>query len=60
MTLKPPVLVLWTPGAGLEVGEYLADLIPGAQYHLIGDAGHWPQWEHPVEHDQAVLNFLKS
>ena len=37
-TLKPPVLVLWTDqnrGAPLEVGEYLASVIPGAQYRLI-------------------------
>src|SRR3972149_481226 len=56
VSLKPRVLVLWTPGAGIEVGQYLARLIPGAKCHLIADAGHWPQWEHPVEHDLAVLD----
>ena len=62
-TLKPPVLVLWTDqnrGAGPEVGEYLASVIPGAQYRLIADAAHWPQWEQPEQHDEAVRAFLKS
>ena len=62
-TLGPPTLVIWTDGnrgAGPEVGEYLASVIPGAQYHLIRGAAHWPQWEQPEEHDRAVLRFLKQ
>ena len=49
-TLRPPVLVLWTDrnrGAGPEVGEYLASVIPGAQYHLIANAAHWPSGNNP-------------
>ena len=60
-TLQPPVLVLWTDrnrGAGPEVGEYLAGVIPGARFHLIENAGHWPQWEQPRQHDDAVRAFL--
>ena len=62
-TLRPPVLVLWTDrnrGAGPEVGEYLASVIPGAQYHLIANAAHWPQWEQPEQHDEIVAAFLKA
>ncbi|MDE2837655.1 MAG: alpha/beta hydrolase [Chloroflexota bacterium] len=62
-TLQPPVLVLWTDrnrGAGPEVGEYLASVIPGAQYALIENAAHWPQWEQPEQHDEIVAAFLKS
>ena len=62
-TLKPPVLVLWTDrnrGAGPEVGEHLASVIPGAQFHLIENAAHWPQWEQPEQHDEVVAAFLKS
>ena len=62
-TLKPPVLVLWTDqnrGAPLEVGEYLASVIPGAQYRLIEGAAHWPQCEQPQQHDEAVRAFLKA
>ena len=62
-TLRPPVLVLWTDrnrGAGPEIGEYLASVIPGAQYHLIANAAHWPQWEQPEQHDEIVAAFLKA
>ena len=62
-TLQPPVLVLWTDrnrGAGPEVGEYLASVIPGAQHHLITNAAHWPQWEQPEQHDEVVAAFLKA
>ncbi len=61
--IKTPTLVLWTeknPGAGPEVGKYLASVIPGAQFYCMADAAHWPQWEHPEEHDDVVLKFLRG
>jgi pimeloyl-ACP methyl ester carboxylesterase len=60
-TIKAPTLVLWSdhnPGVGPDVGEYIASLIPGAQFYCMADASHWPQWEHPEEHDDVVLRFL--
>jgi pimeloyl-ACP methyl ester carboxylesterase len=60
-TLKVPALALWSdknPGAGADVGERLAALIPGSSHYCINDAAHWPQWEKPEEHDAAVLAFL--
>ncbi len=59
--LQCPTLVLWTDhnrGQPPEMGEYLAGLIPGAQFRLIPNAGHWPQWEQPEEHDRVVTEFL--
>ncbi len=59
--IKAPTLVLWTdknPGAGPEAGQRLAHAIPGAQFHCIMDAAHWPQWEKPEEHDRIVTAFL--
>jgi pimeloyl-ACP methyl ester carboxylesterase len=59
--IQTPTLVLWTeknPGTGPEVGQRIASLIPGAQFHCIADAAHWPQWEHPEEHDEVVTRFL--
>jgi pimeloyl-ACP methyl ester carboxylesterase len=59
--IKAPALALWSdknPGAGEDAGERLARLIPGSSYYCIRDAGHWPQWEQPQDHDQAVLGFL--
>lgn len=54
-------LVLWTahnPGHGPETGRKIAELIPNSHFHLIENAGHWPQWEQPTEHDSTVLRFL--
>ena len=59
--IKVPALALWSeknPGAGADVGERLAALIPGSSHYCIGDAGHWPQWEKPDEYNRAVLAFL--
>lgn len=60
-TITCPTLVLWSdknPGSGENVGRRLASLIPGAEFYLMNDAAHWPQWEHPEEHDERVLEFL--
>ncbi|HEX5451996.1 MAG TPA: alpha/beta hydrolase [Candidatus Limnocylindrales bacterium] len=59
--IKPPAMVLWTdknPGDGPEVGRDIAAHIPGSQFALIEDSGHWPQFEHPEEHDRIVTEFL--
>jgi pimeloyl-ACP methyl ester carboxylesterase len=61
--VKAPTLVFWTdrnPGTGPDVGQRLASLIPGAQFYCMADAAHWPQWEHPEEHDDVVLRFLRG
>lgn len=58
--LRAPSLVIWTDGnrgAPPGVGEYLAHCLR-ARYHLIRNAGHWPQWEQPEEHDRVVRDFL--
>ena len=58
-----PALVLWSefnPDSGTDRGEKLASLIPGAKYYCIDDAAHWPQYEHPEEHDAVVASFLKT
>src|SRR5262249_23180186 len=59
--IKTPTLVLWTehnPGAGPDVGRFIADTIPGAQFAVMGDCGHWPQFENQPEHDRLVGDFL--
>jgi 2-hydroxy-6-oxonona-2,4-dienedioate hydrolase/2-hydroxy-6-oxo-6-(2'-carboxyphenyl)-hexa-2,4-dienoate hydrolase len=60
---KPDPLVFWSeknPGDGPDWGRYFADLIPGAKFYNMLDAAHWPQWEHPEEHDQVLIDFIKS
>jgi pimeloyl-ACP methyl ester carboxylesterase len=59
--IAAPTLVLWTghdPSAPPEVGRRIASLIPGARFECLEDAGHWPQWELPEEHDRIVSAFL--
>ena len=61
--IAAPTLVLWTdhnPGTGPDVGRKIAAAIPNAQFALMTDAAHWPQWEHPEEHDDLVLRFLSG
>ncbi|TCO59918.1 alpha/beta fold hydrolase [Actinocrispum wychmicini] len=61
--VRVPTLVLWAthnPGSGPDVGRRIAELIPGARFHCVDDAAHWPQWEKPDEHDRVVLDFLAS
>ena len=62
-TISHPTLVFWSdknPGSGPDVGERIAGVIPGAAYYCMLDAAHWPQWEHPEEHDSVIANFLKG
>lgn len=59
--ITAPTLVLWSeknPGLGPEAGKRISELIPGAEFHCVADAGHWPQWEQAEEHDRVVLDFL--
>jgi len=61
--IRTPTLTLWAdknPGRGEDAGRRTANLIPGAEYYCIKDAGHWPQWEKPEEHDRVVIEFLKK
>ena len=61
--ISVPTLVLWTdrnPLHGVDAAERLATLIPGAQLYVMKDAVHWPQWEHPEDHDQTVIKFLNG
>ena len=62
-TLGPPALVFWTdknPGAGPDVGEYFSSLIPNSEFYCMMDAAHWPQWEHPEEHDRVLIDYLSK
>jgi 2-hydroxy-6-oxonona-2,4-dienedioate hydrolase/2-hydroxy-6-oxo-6-(2'-carboxyphenyl)-hexa-2,4-dienoate hydrolase len=59
---QPETLVLWgehNPGQGPDFGVYCADLI-GAQFYTVADSGHWPQWEHPDEYNQLLIEYLTA
>lgn len=56
-----PTLILWTdrnPLHGVDAARRLEQLITGSKCHVIEAAAHWPQWEHPEEHDRIVSDFL--
>ena len=59
--ITAPTLVIWTsddPSGPAKAGLDLAERVRGAQFRLIKDAGHWPQWERSHEFDAIVLEFL--
>ncbi len=59
--IKAPTLVLWTshdPTAAPEEGRKIADAIPGAQFHVMNECGHWPQFEDPETFNRIHLDFL--
>ena len=54
-------LVLWTthdPTASVEVGRRLAGLIAGAEFVVMEDCGHWPQYEDAETFNRIHLDFL--
>jgi 2-hydroxy-6-oxonona-2,4-dienedioate hydrolase len=56
-----PTLLLWTehdPTGGLDEAAMLLNWLPDARMHVIGDAGHWPQWEKPWEYLRVHREFL--
>jgi pimeloyl-ACP methyl ester carboxylesterase len=44
----------------LEPSRAIAATVPGARYAEIPDAGHSPQFEHPVAWRAALVAFLDS
>jgi 2-hydroxy-6-oxo-6-(2'-carboxyphenyl)-hexa-2,4-dienoate hydrolase len=62
-TISCPTLVFWTrqnPTMPWQVGEAASRIVPGAWFHLMEDAGHWPQFEKPAEFAAVVGGFLRS
>lgn len=43
-----------------ELGAYMADSIPNAQFRIISGAGHAPHWERPAETASAVAEFIQT
>ncbi len=60
-SITAPALVLWTshdPTADLTEGRRIAEMIPGSQFVVMQDCGHWPQWEDVSTFDRIHTNFL--
>ena len=63
MRTTVPVLILWTdrnPTTPASVARRAAELVPGARFELIENAGHWPQFEQADEFNRIVIDFLSA
>jgi 2-hydroxy-6-oxonona-2,4-dienedioate hydrolase len=61
--IQAPTLVLWTshdPTADISEGRRIAEMIPGAEFVVMQDCGHWPQWEDAATFDRLHINFLRG
>jgi 2-hydroxy-6-oxonona-2,4-dienedioate hydrolase len=61
--LKAPTLVLWTdndPTATVQVGQELADAIPGSKFVVMEGCGHWPQFEDADTFNRIHIDFLQK
>ncbi|MBE3593767.1 MAG: alpha/beta fold hydrolase [Candidatus Carbobacillus altaicus] len=61
--IKAPTLIIWTdhdPTGTVEEAELLHSWIPGSEFLLIQDAGHWPQWEKPEAFNKAHIDFIQK
>jgi pimeloyl-ACP methyl ester carboxylesterase len=56
-----PTLVLWTdhnPSQQLATAQKAMTYMRDAQWAVIEDSGHWPQWEHPEQFNALVTDYL--
>lgn len=56
-------LVLWTsddPTADVTEGQRIASMIPSAEFRVMKNCGHWPQYEDPDTFNQIHIDFLLS
>jgi len=59
--ITAPTLVVWTehdPTAPVSEGRRLAGMIPGAEFVVLADCAHWPQFEAPERFNALALDFL--
>lgn len=61
--INVPMLFLWTdhnPSGQVASAQKAMSYVKNAEWALIEDAGHWPQWEHPETFNRIVSDFLKK
>lgn len=61
--IEAPALVVWTshdPTATPEEGKQIAEMIPNAQYVVMNECGHWPQFEDAETFNKIHIDFLKG
>jgi 2-hydroxy-6-oxonona-2,4-dienedioate hydrolase len=58
-----PMMFLWTdhnPSQQVATAKLAMSYVPDAEWALMEDSGHWPQWEHPETFNKIVTGYLKS
>ena len=61
--ISHPILILWGDHDRVfpaDVGRQLKDLIVQAEWHIIPEAGHLPQWEQPQIVNPLISAFLEK
>jgi 2-hydroxy-6-oxonona-2,4-dienedioate hydrolase len=59
--IKSPTLVVWTshdPTATTAEGQQIAGMIPGSQFVVMNNCGHWPQFEDAEAFNRLELDFF--
>lgn len=59
--ISVPTLFLWTdhnPSQQVATAKQAMSYVPNAEFALIEDAGHWPQWEQVDAFHAIVLDYL--
>jgi len=59
--IQVPTMILWSghnPTTPWQVAEQAHKIIQGSRFHVLDDAGHWPQWEQPEEFNRLMMEFL--
>lgn len=59
--ITQPTLFLWTshnPSTTAETARNAAAYVSDAEFVLLEDCGHWPQWEAPARFNAVVEEFL--
>ena len=62
-SINAPALVVWTshdPTATPQEGQQIADMIPGAQFVVMNQCGHWPQFEDADLFNRIHIDFLSA
>jgi 2-hydroxy-6-oxonona-2,4-dienedioate hydrolase len=58
-----PTMFLWTdhnPSQQVATAQKAMTYVRDAEWALIEDSGHWPQWEHPETFNRIVTDYLKK
>lgn len=61
--IKNETLIIWGKNDQMfpaEYGERAAEIIPGAKFHPIEDAGHLPLMDQPEIFNKTLVDFLNS